>query len=137
MFFPFELHIPEYQFCGPGTHLEKRLARDGQGINPLDAACCEHDIAYSRSNDTWLTIYSPRKRGNVLPREIQLSERESCSNCLGGYESQDENRHGFEEEEESKAILPITAKRGGINPIVVGDSRFIGRRSGGSRENSE
>jgi len=34
--FPFELHITECQFCGPGTHLEKRLARDNQGINPLD-----------------------------------------------------------------------------------------------------
>jgi len=45
---PFELHIPGY-FCGPGTHLEKRLARGDQGINPLDAACREHDIAYSRS----------------------------------------------------------------------------------------
>ena len=48
---PIELHIPGYQFCGPGTHLEKRLARGDQGINPLDAACREHDIAYSHSND--------------------------------------------------------------------------------------
>jgi len=45
----FELHIPGYQFCGAGTHLEKRLVRGDQGINPLDAACC--DIAYSHSND--------------------------------------------------------------------------------------
>jgi len=44
---PIELHIPGYQFCGPGT----RLARGDRGINPLDAACREHDIAYSRSND--------------------------------------------------------------------------------------
>ncbi|KYN11265.1 hypothetical protein ALC57_16593 [Trachymyrmex cornetzi] len=48
---PFELHIPEYQFCGPRTRLEKRLARGDRGINPLDAACREHDIAYSHSND--------------------------------------------------------------------------------------
>ncbi|XP_029665449.1 uncharacterized protein LOC115236867 [Formica exsecta] len=40
-----------YQFCGPGTHLETRLARGDRGINPLDAACREHDIAYSRCND--------------------------------------------------------------------------------------
>src|SRR5436190_10066381 len=46
-----ELHMPGYQFCGPGTHLEKRLVRGDRGINPLDAACREHDIAYSRSND--------------------------------------------------------------------------------------
>ncbi|KYN14634.1 hypothetical protein ALC57_13141 [Trachymyrmex cornetzi] len=48
---PFELHIPGYQFCGPGTRLEKRLARGDRGINPLDAACREHDVAYSHSND--------------------------------------------------------------------------------------
>lgn len=48
---PFELHIPSYQYCGPGTKLQKRLARGDPGINPLDAACKEHDIAYSRNKD--------------------------------------------------------------------------------------
>lgn len=47
---PFELHIPGgYQYCGPGTKLQKRLARGDPGINPLDKACREHDIAYSKS----------------------------------------------------------------------------------------
>lgn len=49
---PFELHVPKYQFCGPGTHLKKRLARGDQGINPLDSACREHDIAYSNHSDS-------------------------------------------------------------------------------------
>lgn len=48
---PIELHLPGYRFCGPGTRLEKRLARGDQGINPLDNACKEHDIAYSRTDD--------------------------------------------------------------------------------------
>jgi len=50
---PFELHISSYQFCGSDTRLTytKRLARGDKGINPLDATCREHDIAYSRSND--------------------------------------------------------------------------------------
>lgn len=49
---PFEVHIPGgYQYCGPGTKLQKRLARGDSGINPLDAACREHDIAYSQSKD--------------------------------------------------------------------------------------
>lgn len=47
---PVELHIPGYQFCGPGTKLEKRLARGDPGINLLDKACKEHDIAYSKNN---------------------------------------------------------------------------------------
>lgn len=43
---PVELHIPGYQFCGPGTKLQKRLKRGDTGINELDKACKEHDIAY-------------------------------------------------------------------------------------------
>lgn len=48
---PIELHLPGYQFCGPGTKLEKRLQRGDKGINPLDAACRDHDIIYAQSTD--------------------------------------------------------------------------------------
>lgn len=47
---PIEMHVPGYQYCGPGTKLEKRLARGDPGINPLDQACKRHDIAYSTHN---------------------------------------------------------------------------------------
>lgn len=49
---PIELHIPGYQYCGPGTKLSSRLARGDPGINKLDAACKQHDIAYSRNQDS-------------------------------------------------------------------------------------
>ena len=50
---PIELHIPGgYQYCGPGTKLGKRIARGDLGINKLDKACKEHDIAYSNSSDS-------------------------------------------------------------------------------------
>lgn len=48
---PVELHIPGYNYCGPGTKLEKRLSRGDRGINELDEACKEHDIAYSKDQD--------------------------------------------------------------------------------------
>lgn len=48
---PFELHIPGYRFCGPGTQLQKRLSRGDRGINPLDSACKEHDITYSQNRE--------------------------------------------------------------------------------------
>lgn len=48
---PFELHIPSYHFCGPGTKLEERLARGDTGINQLDEACKQHDISYSNYPD--------------------------------------------------------------------------------------
>lgn len=59
---PFELHLPGYQYCGPGTKLEKRLARGDSGINELDKACKEHDIAYSKDKD----MQSRRKADMIL-----------------------------------------------------------------------
>ncbi|KAJ8914674.1 hypothetical protein NQ315_017372 [Exocentrus adspersus] len=46
-----EIHIPGYQFCGPGTKLKERLSKGQQGVNPLDGFCRKHDIAYSQSSD--------------------------------------------------------------------------------------
>lgn len=45
---PFEMHIPGYQYCGPGTKLKKRLKRGDPGINKLDQACKQHDLVYSQ-----------------------------------------------------------------------------------------
>lgn len=50
-YLPVELHLPGYQFCGPGTKLKKRLKRGDIGINPLDAACKVHDIVYDQYTD--------------------------------------------------------------------------------------
>lgn len=49
---PFEAHIPGYNFCGPGTKLDKRLNADdtwkptSKPINQLDRGCYYHDLAY-------------------------------------------------------------------------------------------
>ena len=48
---PFEIHIPGYSYCGPGTKLKECLARGDQGINPLDSACKDHDIAHSQNRE--------------------------------------------------------------------------------------
>ena len=48
---PVELHLPSYNFCGPGTKLEERLSRGDSGINLLDSSCKEHDIVYSKNRD--------------------------------------------------------------------------------------
>lgn len=47
---PFELHLPGYNYCGPGTNLQKRLLRGDKGINKLDEACKNHDIAYNNTD---------------------------------------------------------------------------------------
>jgi hypothetical protein len=49
---PFELHVPGYQYLGPGTKLQKRIKRGDVGINDLDKAAKEHDIFYRDHKDT-------------------------------------------------------------------------------------
>ena len=41
-----EMHIPGYNFCGPGTSVSERIKRGDHGINELDNACREHDVDY-------------------------------------------------------------------------------------------
>ena len=41
-----------YSFCGPGTKLDKRLSEGYKGVNSLDEACRNHDIAYSKYKKT-------------------------------------------------------------------------------------
>lgn len=78
---PFEVHIPGYQYCGPGTKLTKRLARGDPGINPLDAACKEHDIAYSQTRENpggrkaADKVLMERARKRVSARDAKFGEK--------------------------------------------------------------
>ena len=127
---PFELHIPGYQFCGPGTRLTKRLARGDVGINPMDAACREHDIAYSQSND--LTdrhaadkVLAKEARKRVTARDSALSERAAAAAVWAAMKAKTKIGMGMKSKKKTttgkkttkKRILP-TAKRGGALPFL-------------------
>src|SRR5919201_1763918 len=76
---PGELHLPGYQFCGPGTRLQERLPRGDQGINELDRACLEHDVAYENPDlDTRHAadrILRGKAWARVKSKDAGLSER--------------------------------------------------------------
>ena len=55
-----EYHLPGYNFCGPGTEVEKRLARGDTPINELDACCLVHDLVYHDTTDTKQRVASDR-----------------------------------------------------------------------------
>lgn len=46
-----QIHLWGYRYCGPNTDLAQRLSSNMPGINELDCACKEHDIAYSESSE--------------------------------------------------------------------------------------
>ena len=47
-----EMHLPGYNFAGPGTKLKERLLRGDQPKNALDKAAKEHDMEYAIFKDT-------------------------------------------------------------------------------------
>ena len=52
-----EFHLPGYQFAGPGTKLQKRLALEQMGKNRLDHIARTHDVDYSNAKslqDKWI-----------------------------------------------------------------------------------
>nr|CAH7730229.1 unnamed protein product [Callosobruchus chinensis] len=65
---PFEMHIPGYNWCGPGTNTEKRLARNDPGVNGLDEACKEHDITYTTETD----LSKRHKADEILARRAMV-----------------------------------------------------------------
>lgn len=76
---PFEAHLPGYQYCGPGTKLQKRLQRGDPGINPLDVACKRHDIAYSQSKNNM----SQRHRADKELQEAAWTRVKAGDSKLG------------------------------------------------------
>lgn len=75
-----EIHFIGYRYCGPNTNLMERLARGEHGINRLDCACMEHDIAYAESEDLEsrceadkLLILKAFKR--IFAKDSQIGER--------------------------------------------------------------
>ena len=83
---PFEMHVPGYKFCGPGTKLAERIERGDVGINPLDEACRQHDLAYNnpssnrRQADRILAEYafSRMLAGETPPDERTVAMMTAC-----------------------------------------------------------
>ena len=73
-----EFHWPGYQYMGPGTHLEKRLARGDPGINRLDRIAKTHDIDYNKARnlqDKWVADRKMIAKIDKLPGRKTLTER--------------------------------------------------------------
>lgn len=78
-----EIHIKGYSYCGPNTDLEIRLARDEPGVNDLDCACKEHDIAYAESRALKMRynadkILILKAIGRVFAKDSHVGERFSA-----------------------------------------------------------
>lgn len=122
---PLELHIPGYQFCGPGTRLRKRLARGDRGINPLDAACRDHDIAYSQNRESADRhaadrVLADKARVRITAADATLGERAAATAVWAAMKAKTKLGMGMTKRKKKKTkkrTLP-TAKRGGMLPLL-------------------
>jgi hypothetical protein len=85
---PIELHLPGYNFCGPGTKLTKRLARGDSGVNLLDSACKVHDIAYSETTDLNKRheadkVLIEKARERLKAKDSSFGEKAAAATVLG------------------------------------------------------
>jgi hypothetical protein len=85
---PIELHLPGYNFCGPGTKLTKRLARGDSGVNLLDLACKVHDIAYSETTDLNKRheadkVLIEKARERLKAKDSSFGEKAAAATVLG------------------------------------------------------
>ncbi|XP_011059982.1 PREDICTED: uncharacterized protein LOC105149336 [Acromyrmex echinatior] len=115
---PFEVHIPGYQFCGPGTRLAKRLARGDRGINRLDAACREHDIfAYSRSNDLADRhiadrVLAEKARERITASDSTFGEKAAATAVWAAMKTKTKLGMGMKRKKKTKRkrLLPVTKR---------------------------
>ena len=79
-----ELHLrtptgKKYNYCGPGTKLEDRLASNDpkyrDPINKLDAVCQQHDIAYSEAGDNLAKKHAADKIMEDSIKAIPFNQR--------------------------------------------------------------
>jgi len=144
---PIELHIPGYNYCGPGTKLEKRLAKGDQGINGLDSACKEHDIAYSQSTD----LADRHRADKVLAdkawqrfksKEAKFGERMAALGVTGamkakvkmgmGHKKKKKTGKGHKKKKSRAVTIPSTIiHKGGFLPLLLAGLSAIGALAGG------
>lgn len=141
---PFEIHLPSYQFCGPGTKLEKRLERGDSGVNKLDRACKEHDIAYTQFND----LENRHKADQVLiekaverlkSKDASAGERLAAlivisimkSKVKLGMGAPKRKRATLKNLKVAKRIIK-TPKRGGFLPLLIPLLGALGALGGGA-----
>lgn len=127
---PFELHLPNYNFAGPGTNLTKRLARGDHGINPLDEFCKEHDIAYAKNPDNISArneadkILASKASTRILAKDAKLGERAAAALVTSAMKIKSKLGMGISKKRKSKkqAIKrkkkAVTRKKVSFNKII-------------------
>lgn len=135
---PFEVHLPGYKYCGPGTRLQERLIRGDRGINPLDEACKFHDIAYSNYSDSinrrkadieladsaWQRFKSKDSKLGEKAAAILVTTAMKAKTKVGGGKKRKVNKKG-QKKGGIIPLLPIFAGLSALGSLVGGAASIV------------
>lgn len=110
---PFELHLPGYNYCGPGTRLKERLLRGDKGINQLDEACMRHDIAYDNYDNLEDRHKADLELLNMAKRRIRSKDAgrgEKIASWLVSKVMKSKIKHGAGVKSFKKVVSDIRSK---------------------------
>lgn len=132
---PFELHIPNYNYCGPSTKLDERLKRGDRGVNPLDEACKEHDIYYSNHNkvkDRHIadSLLVKRALNRVTASNSSLGERITALGIAGAINTKLALGMGLKKRKTRK--LKLVKREGGALKSAINKLKSLVARKRGS-----
>lgn len=142
----FLLTFEFFRFCGPGTKLDKRINQTG--INPLDSACKEHDIAYSKVKDLESRhkadkILADKSWERVKSKDATLGEKIAALGVTGvmkmkrklgmGLKKRKTKRgKGLKKKVKRKRIIKPPKKIGGFLPLLLPILGALGALGGGA-----
>lgn len=124
---PFELHLPGgYRYCGPGTRLQERLKRGDPGINELDDACKEHDIAYSLYKDDFHRQLADKRLAESAWKRVKssnasLGEKAAAWTVTTAMKAKSKLGGGVRKKKKQnrgKGLYLKPTKRGGVLPLI-------------------
>jgi hypothetical protein len=126
---PIELHLPGYNFCGPGTKLTKRLARGDSGVNLLDSACKVHDIAYSETTDLNKRheadkVLIEKARERLKAKDSSFGEKAAAATVLGIMKAKvklgmGSRKRSKRSKKSKRGRILVAPKSGGFLPFLL------------------
>lgn len=120
--------------------MRKRLARGDTGINPLDSACKEHDIAYSQNIDlegrhAADKVLQEKAWQRVKAKDSGLGEKAAALLVTGAMKTKRALGMGIRKKRRSKKRVIKAPKFGGFIfsiPLILGALGALGSLGGGA-----
>jgi hypothetical protein len=110
-----------YNFCGPGTKLDKRLARGDQPVSKLDDFCRSHDIVYRDHHDSETrrradSLLAEQAVSRIFAKDAKLGERAAALAVAGAMKAKTKLGSGLKKK---SRVLKTPYKIGGCVRTVA------------------